>query len=1572
MNRIFLGAAVCASLFAFTSANPREKTLSEYLSSQKQTRRVRADGSRLISSGEPIPRAANEARAQKEALAIRARKTLELPVIFEPGGEQYGLAAKFVGRGKGFSVLLRKRDISLLVPERGARGKIRRVKIRMEEAGAGTSGDSHNAEFFWEGRGKLPGESNYFLGSDARNWRTHIPHYARIVARDALPGVNAVVYGNARGMEYDLRVAPGRDAQGIRLKISGADAMRVDEAGDLLLDVAGKELRMGKPEVYETFPVDAGIGSQARPRRKQVRGGYVIERDGTVGFRVGQQDAGAELTLDPSISLAYDSFLGGAGDDEANSIALDASGNIYVAGTSTSPATFPEAGGAGLGPGGGSPDFFIAKINPTAAGLNSLEYLTFVGGSGSQSGGLIAVDAKGNVAMTGTTTSGDYPVTDGSKLASGSSGANGAIVTQIDPSGAKMLYSTVLSGNGQEATQNAGGIALGSAGEIFIASDTTSTNLCANTATTTPFQTANGGGGVTSDGFLALFNTSETPALRYCTYLGITAQVGVAGLAVDGDGNAFLAGFTSDPGGTFPSTAKGFQAAYAGGDFDGFLIKIAPSGNGAADLSYATYLGGSGADQIAAVTVGAALPATAYVTGVTESADFPVQGTNAAYQSTKKGAANAFLAVVTQNSSTGAASLAYATYLGGTQTDAGLSVAVPPGNTNAVSNQVYVAGVASSPAPDFPWLDNFQPLNGMQDAFVAKFDPTQSGAASLIYATPLGGTDLTANPVGAPPSTSGNAVATDGQGHVYLAGTTTASDFPQAANPQNGMQIACASCQSTAAEPDAFVAEIAEGTTSQPSVSFNVAKIGFAASNVGASVPAVNAAVYNSGSAPLTISQMSIAGTNAADFQLTGQGSCTAAPVAPGKFCTFSVGFSPSQVGPETATVVLADNAPVAGSTHVLDAEGRGNGPLAVAAPGSLSFGEVQNGSKAAQSFTISNAGNQTLDVTSVSSSNSAFVLQPAQCNAISAGQSCSEGVTFTPNGTGPFNGVITITDNSGNVTGSEQTVNAGGTGVDPAPLASATPSTLTFSAEDVGTTSAAQTVTLENAGKVALNISSIAISGASATSFGMVSSGSAPCPAGGGTVAAGGSCTVGVTFTPQASGTLEAALEFTDDASNGAMQSVTLTGQGTASTIATLTPPSVAFAAQSVGTTSAAIPVVLKNTGNSPLTGISIALTPAGTRDFAETSNCGASLGAQSSCTIEVTFSPAQTGNRTGGIRVTDSAAGSPQTVSLAGTGTQAAMSLTPSSYSFAGQLSGTPSAPETFTATNTGSGNLLISKITFSGANPGDFTETDNCAGIVPVNIPPQGTCAIHVMFNPVVTPNGTATRTATMTLTDNVAGNPASVALSGMATDFELGDPPAQGGTTLTVTAGQTAQFSLQINSTAGFPGTTPVSVTLSCTATIPEGTCTTPGSVQVTQAASDPTFTVSVTTTAASGITPASPSGEPPTTWINTSRFYIVPMMGLAMGMALLLFAGGRREELRAAMSGRRMRCVVRMVQACLLAGMLSAGLAACGGSGGGNAGGGDPGTPANTYSLTVTATANGTSREIPLTLVVQAN
>src|SRR4029077_1758366 len=174
---------------------------------------------------------------------------------------------------------------------------------------------------------------------------------------------------------------------------------------------------------------------------------------------------------------------------------------VYIGGTTTNAATFTEATTVAEGSGGAA-DFFVAKIDPTKGGLDSLVYLTFLGGSGSEAGGLIAVDSKGDVALTGTTTSADYPVTDKSML---TSGTNDAVVSEIGPAGNALVFSTIFGGNGAEDAQSTGGIALDSSGNVFIAGDTSSTNLPVGTGA---FQPTYGGG--TSDGFLAKFTPSAS------------------------------------------------------------------------------------------------------------------------------------------------------------------------------------------------------------------------------------------------------------------------------------------------------------------------------------------------------------------------------------------------------------------------------------------------------------------------------------------------------------------------------------------------------------------------------------------------------------------------------------------------------------------------------------------------------------------------------------------------------------------------------------------------------------------------------------------------------------------------------------------------------------------------------------------------------------------------------------------------------------------------------------------------------------------------------------------------------
>jgi hypothetical protein len=1431
-------------------------------------------------------------------------------------------------------------------------------------------------KFEWRGAEILPGESNYFLGKDPAKWRTHVPHFARAAAASVLPGVDVTVYGNEEGLEYDLRLAPGADARNLRLEVSGADGLRLDAHGDLMIRAGEREIRMRKPAMYEER-AGAAASEGGLPGRRPVDGGYELEADGTVGFRVAQPEelagnaapeSGATLVIDPSLSVAYSSFLGGAGEDTAAGIALDGDGNVYISGTTTSATTFSETPKKTLGPGGGASDYFIAMIDPTVSGSHSLKYLTFIGGSGAEAGGFLAVYADGHAAIAGTTTSTDFPVTDGSVRTTGANATNDATVTEIDPSGASLVYSTLFGGNGAEATQGPGGIAMDASGNIFVAMDTSSTNLL-----TTPgaFQPVYGGG--ISDGFLAKFNPSTSPHLMYCTYLGLDAQASVAGVAVDSLGNAYLAGFTTNPGSSL-NTTNGFQTAYGGDPSDGFVMKILPGTSGAAALSYATFLGGGNLDKALAIAVGPVgtgtpqTPPTVYVTGTTQSSDFPTNGTVAAFQTTMKGTANAFLAVIAQSATTGMTSLAYSTYLGGSETDSGQSVWF------AAGNEVYVAG--STTSWNFPHQFNFEPYNGDMDAFVAELDPTSAGAASLLYSTPLGGTA----PAGVTAESQGNSIALDASGNVYLAGASTANDFPLAlaGSPGTGFQPICASCLESPPASDAFVVEITPSTTPMPSVWFNVPSPNFGGQPVGSqNVPPASVEILNSGDALLNIQSISITGPNSGDFSIVEPGACFPLPatVSPGASCSFGVQFSPSIVGIEGAFVSFTDNAP--GNPQVLAVQGTGTGPLASLSPSNVSFGTYPIGTTASQTVTLTNIGigEVTLQITQYGITGAGDAqFQPGSddtcvegpLGGLAAGSSCNFQVLFEPQTSGTFQAQFQVIDNSGGVSGSAQVVTLSGTGVPAAPLANVSPSAVTFGTQAVGTTSGNQTVTVQNQGSAPLNLSGIAIVGGGAANFGIVAAGSTPCPTGGGSVAAGASCTVAVYFAPASSGAQSANLSISDNAS-GSPQMVTLSGTGASPGIA-LSPASLNFGAQSVGTTSAAQSITLSNTGSGTLGVSGITLTGANSGDFAQTNNCPASLGAAASCMVSVKFAPTAAGSRAAAISVADNAPASPQAAALTGSGTVADVSLSASSINFGTQVAGATVAPVSLTVTNTGAGALVVSGASLSDTT--DFTLANKCTGSVITN----ATCTIQVTFNPPAAASGAAcgstagAKIGTLTLTDNASNNPQTVTLSGTSTDF-CPDPPSPGGTTATVTPGQTANYKLNITSENGFADT----VALACVASIPNGACTTSAPNLTVAANGEAAFQVNVTT-AAAGTVLGGPQRDLP---LTGGRRPLVPLAGL-LGLFLLLAlravhtaasssfggCGGRLGP-----PGRRTKvaALARLAQAYAIFVLLALGMAACGG--GSSA---PTGTPANTYALTLTATAatSGVKRTIGLTLIVQ--
>ena len=425
-----------------------------------------------------------------------------------------------------------------------------------------------------------------------------------------------------------------------------------------------------------------------------------------------------------------------------------------------------------------------------------------------------------------------------------------------------------------------------------------------------------------------------------------------------------------------------------------------------------------------------------------------------------------------------------------------------------------------------------------------------------------------------------------------------------------------------------------------PSFSLSPTAFNFASQGVGTTSSPLSATLTNDGNSTLTLTTVQLTGSNAADFTLTNN--CSSS-LAPSDQCTLAVTFAPSGTGTRTASVVFTDNAP--SSPQSLNLLGTGTPSGVSLSPTSLTFGSQFVGTTSAvQAVTLSNAGSVALSISSVAiaGTNAGDFAQTNTCGgSVAAGGNCTISVTFTPTASGSLTASVSISDNA---SGSPQTVSLSGTGTASAVSLSAT--SLTFGSQSVGTTSAAQAVTLSNTGSAALSITSLAVAGTNAGDFAQTNT----C---GSSVAAGGNCTISVTFTPTASGSRSASVSISDNAS-GSPQTVNLSGTGTVPVVS-LSPTSLAFGNQAIDVTSSAQAVTLSNTGSAALSITSIAIAGTNAGDFAETTTCGTSVAAGGNCTVGVTFTPSVAGAESATLSITDNASGSPQTVSLSGTGIHA-----------------------------------------------------------------------------------------------------------------------------------------------------------------------------------------------------------------------------------------------------------------------------------------------------------------------------
>ncbi|HEX8926482.1 MAG TPA: choice-of-anchor D domain-containing protein [Terriglobales bacterium] len=349
-------------------------------------------------------------------------------------------------------------------------------------------------------------------------------------------------------------------------------------------------------------------------------------------------------------------------------------------------------------------------------------------------------------------------------------------------------------------------------------------------------------------------------------------------------------------------------------------------------------------------------------------------------------------------------------------------------------------------------------------------------------------------------------------------------------------------------------------------------------------------------------------------------------------------------------------------------------------------------------------------------------------------------------------------------------------TGTGSAPVATFSPTTLTFATQDLNTTSAAQTVTLTNTGTVSMSLSYIKTSGdfAQTNNCGV-------------SLAINASCTINVTFTPTLSGARTGNLQVADNAAGSPQQiSLTGTGAGTTAPAVSLSSSSLTFSSQQVNTTSSAQTVTVTNTGTASLSLTSISATG----DYTQTNNCGSSLAAGANCAVNVSFKPTATGTRTGTLSIADNATGSPQQVSLTGSGVGAAVvSLSSTSLTFGSQQLNIISQPQTVTVTNTGNVSLSITSI----ATTGDFSQTNNCGN----NLAAGASCAANVTFYP----TASGTRTGTLSIADNASGSPQTVSLSGTGVVAGTLIPNTASLSFGTVNVGQSSTQTLRVSNTGG---------------------------------------------------------------------------------------------------------------------------------------------------------------------------
>jgi hypothetical protein len=656
-----------------------------------------------------------------------ARTLNAVPAWFEPNTGQFEPGVKYFSRhGAG----------TLLVGASGATLRAGSRSLSLSFAGAAPRGAVAGVE-------PTGSRGAYLIGNDPRLWKQGVPHYARVRAGQVYPGIDAVYYLAGDKLEFDLVVAPGADAGLIRMAYRGAGRAALDAGGNLVFP---NGMRQDRPVAYQPGPAGrvavearyalaAGgdVGLKLAPYDSTrplvidpvLHSGYVggslsetaqaiaVDKQGNVWIAgssastldlppgqsppiqekpIGKRDVFlARLSPDAAgrLSLAYWTQLGGGADDQAEAIAVDDAGFVYLAG-STASGDFPRRGAPLQTDFGGGTDAFVAMIRPVDSGNDALWYSQFYGGNDTDVAYALAVDAAGAIHMAGYTLSSNLTFADLRPTQAAGQGGYEGFLVKIAPAAAKPLAFATYFGGGSTDVVTA--IAVDAPGSIYFAGYTSSTNF---PTTGDGFQTEMGS---SVDAFLVRLDLSRPglDSLVYGTYLGGDGLDVARAMRLDGAGGLWVAGYTTSR--DFRVTPNAHRTANAGWA-DVFLTRLdlaRLTSPGA--IAYSTYVGGADTDVLYGISL--APGGRVALAGYTSGARGP----------------KAFLSLL-DPAVPGPGALVYSAQFGGTLIDAATGVAAD------AAGRLFVSGFTTS--PDFPVTDGSQKLvpGGATQSFVVQVAP---------------------------------------------------------------------------------------------------------------------------------------------------------------------------------------------------------------------------------------------------------------------------------------------------------------------------------------------------------------------------------------------------------------------------------------------------------------------------------------------------------------------------------------------------------------------------------------------------------------------------------------------------------------------------------------------------------------------------------------------------------------------------------------------------------------------------------------------------------------------------------